>query len=86
MTSTLLTDLNRDRSASAQAAGSIIRCLLAGGAIGVLEPIAKAIGLGWCFALYAIMVLINIPLIWLLMHKGPEWRKRQAAGTATSEA
>lgn len=75
MTSTLLTDLNVDLSATAQGASSIVRCILAGGAIAAMEPLAKAIGLGWCFAMYAVLVLVNLPLAWSLMHFGCKWRK-----------
>ncbi|KAH6622735.1 major facilitator superfamily domain-containing protein [Chaetomium tenue] len=35
---TLLTDLNMDRSATAQAASNLVRCLSAGGAVAILQP------------------------------------------------
>lgn len=70
MTSTLLTDLNMNRSATAHAASSIVRCLFAGGAISAMEPLAESIGLGWCFGIYAIIVMIEIPFIWLLYRQG----------------
>ncbi|KAI1322241.1 MFS general substrate transporter [Xylariaceae sp. FL0255] len=69
ITSTLLTDLNADRSATAQGASSIIRCLAAGAAIAVTDPLAGAVSLGWCFVIYAALVLINLPLTWLIQHR-----------------
>ncbi|KAI0188996.1 major facilitator superfamily domain-containing protein [Xylaria flabelliformis] len=70
MASTLLTDLNADRSATAQGASSIIRCLLAAAATAAVEPLAGAVGLGWCFVVYALIVSINLPLAWALHHFG----------------
>ncbi|KAI0523868.1 MFS general substrate transporter [Xylaria bambusicola] len=70
MTSTLLTDLNADRSATAQGASSIVRCLLAAAATATVEPLAEAVGLGWCFVVYAFIVLVNLPLSWGLQYYG----------------
>ena len=78
MTSTLLTDLNQDRSATAQGALSIVRCLLAGGGIAVMQPIADGIGLAGCFALYAVLFMALVPLALLLRRRGPRWRKSMA--------
>ncbi|KAI0430590.1 MFS general substrate transporter [Xylaria sp. FL1042] len=68
MTSTLFTDLNSDRSATAQGASSIVRCLLAAAATAAIEPLAEAVGLGWCFVVYALIVTINLPLSWGLQY------------------
>ncbi|KAI1310362.1 major facilitator superfamily domain-containing protein [Xylaria venustula] len=43
-------------------ASSIVRCLLAAAATATVEPLAEAVGLGWCFVVYALIVLINLPL------------------------
>jgi hypothetical protein len=75
MTATLLTDLNRQTSATAQGACSLIRCLMAGAAIAAMQPLADAVNLGWCFAMYAILVLFEVPLVWLLWTRGAHWRK-----------
>ncbi|RTE79712.1 hypothetical protein BHE90_005762 [Fusarium euwallaceae] len=70
MTSTLLTDLNLDRSATAHAASNIVRCLMAGGAIGIMDPLINAIGFGWCFAIYAAVALLEIPVVVYLYKMG----------------
>lgn len=74
MSATLLTDLNRGTSATAQGACSLIRCLLAGGAIAVMQPLADRAGLGWCFAFYAMLLLVEVPLVWLIVTRGVRWR------------
>ncbi|KAI8712974.1 MFS domain-containing protein [Fusarium sp. LHS14.1] len=70
MTSTLLTDLNLNRSATAHAASNIVRCLMAGGAIGIMDPLIKSIGFGWCFGIYAAVALLEIPVVVYLYKMG----------------
>ncbi|KAI3546368.1 hypothetical protein CSPX01_04447 [Colletotrichum filicis] len=77
MTGTLLTDLNCERSATAQGASSIVRCLGAGAAIAALQPLADAAGLGWGFAIYALFLATELPLAWIIRKKGPGWRKQR---------
>ncbi|KAH8753094.1 major facilitator superfamily domain-containing protein [Diaporthe sp. PMI_573] len=80
MTGTLLTDLNMQRSATASAAMSIVRCLGAGAAVAAVQPLADSIGLGWCFAIYAIFLLVELPLAWLIQKNGMKWRSEQTRG------
>ncbi|KAB5542706.1 major facilitator superfamily domain-containing protein [Coniochaeta sp. 2T2.1] len=82
-TGTLLTDLNMQRSATAQGAYSIVRGLGAAGAIAVMEPIAHAIGLGWCFALYAVLMLAQLPLVWMLRRRGAKKGDRVTSAAAS---
>lgn len=79
MTATLLTDLNRHRSATAQGACSLVRCLGAGAAIAAMQPLADRVGLGWCFAVYALLLLVEVPLVWLIMTRGLHWRTSRRA-------
>ncbi|KAK4211567.1 major facilitator superfamily domain-containing protein [Rhypophila decipiens] len=81
MTSTLLTDMNVERSATAQGACSIVRCLGAGAAIAAVQPLADAIGLGWCFAIYALLLVAEVPLVWLLRTRGTSWRRPKTPET-----
>jgi hypothetical protein len=67
MTGTLLTDLNRHRSATAQGACSLVRCLLAAAGVAAVQPLANAAGLGWCFAIYAVALLVELPLVWIVL-------------------
>ncbi|RKK80311.1 hypothetical protein BFJ71_g15978 [Fusarium oxysporum] len=76
MTATLITDYNTHRSATAQAASNLIRCVGAGADTASFEPLIRAIGSGWAFAIYAILVLLQVPLIWELKRNGMAWRSR----------
>ncbi|KAK8868343.1 major facilitator superfamily domain-containing protein [Apiospora arundinis] len=75
MSATLLTDLNRQKSATAQGACSLIRCLMAGASIAAMQPLTDGAGLGWCFAVYGILLVFEAPLAWLLLTRGEQWRK-----------
>lgn len=86
MTSTLLTDINMNRSATAHAASSIVRCLFAAGAIAAMEPLADSIGLGWCFGIYAIIVMIEIPFIWFLYRQGDRRNEEYRAAQGVTDA
>ncbi|KAL2257021.1 hypothetical protein VTK26DRAFT_769 [Humicola hyalothermophila] len=74
---TLLTDLNMNRSATAQAASNLVRCLSAGGAVAILQPMVENLGPAECFAVYASIVFVSIPLAWVLQRYGVAWRKGQ---------
>lgn len=75
MMATLLTDYNVHRSATAQAASNLVRCLGAGAGTASFSPLMDAIGPGWTFGIYAILVLFQLPLIWGLKANGVAWRK-----------
>ncbi|KAH6848245.1 major facilitator superfamily domain-containing protein [Chaetomium sp. MPI-CAGE-AT-0009] len=74
---TLLTDLNMDRSATAQAASNLVRCLSAGGAVAILQPMVENVGPAGCFAIYASIISLGIPMAWVLQRYGVSWRKGQ---------
>ncbi|KAL4883877.1 major facilitator superfamily domain-containing protein [Aspergillus karnatakaensis] len=75
---TLLTDININNSATAQASYSIVRCALAAAAVALLDPIIQGIGLGWCLTLYTLLSMVCLPLSWILAAKGWEWRRAKA--------
>ncbi|KAK4038975.1 major facilitator superfamily domain-containing protein [Parachaetomium inaequale] len=74
---TLLTDLNMNRSATAQATSNLVRCLSAGGAVAILQPMVENVGPAGCFAIYASIIFLGIPLAWVLQRYGVAWRKGQ---------
>ncbi|KAF2812123.1 MFS general substrate transporter [Mytilinidion resinicola] len=60
---TLLTDLNPDRSSTAQASYSLIRCLLSAGGIAAVEAMIQGMGVGWCFTAFAVFGALCVPLL-----------------------
>lgn len=87
---TLLTDLNPNQSATVQAGYNLIRCALSAGGIAALQALIDAIGVGWCFTIYAIIGALCIPIFALLRSHGMQWRTGSrgphgcAAGTEES--
>ncbi|KAK7967025.1 uncharacterized protein PG986_001302 [Apiospora aurea] len=79
---TLLTDLNIHRSATAQAASNLVRCLSAAGAIAAMEALVQSLGPGWCFGIYAILLMMCVPLAWVLRQRGMSWRRKKAEENA----
>lgn len=75
---TLLTDLNPNASATVQASYNLVRCLGAGAAIAAQQPLADAAGSGWCFGVFAIIMLMALPLSMLIEKRGLEWRRTKA--------
>ena len=78
--SSLLTDLNLERSATVQASYNLIRCALSGAGVGSLEAIIDSVGVGWCFTIYAIIGAFGLPLSILLRQRGKTWRMSKSAG------
>lgn len=72
-----MTDLNPHASATVQASYNLVRCLMAGAGIGIQQPLADAAGAGWCFGVFAIIMLLALPLSILTTNHGLEWRKKQ---------
>ncbi|KAF2756965.1 protein serine/threonine phosphatase 2C [Pseudovirgaria hyperparasitica] len=77
MCCTILTDLNPDRPATVQASYNLIRCIGAGAGIASQQPLLDAVGSGWCFAIYAVLLLLGAPLVWVLKTHGMSWRKAE---------
>lgn len=77
MCGTLLTDLNTNKSATAQAANNLVRCLSAGGLIAALQPLITAIGIGCTFGIYGGVIAAGMPLAWVLQRYGVKWRTRK---------
>lgn len=72
----LIVDLYKHNPATAVAAVSMVRCLLAAGAVSAANPCIKAIGIGWTSTIIAFLWLIFSPTLWAAMRWGPEWRKK----------
>ncbi|KAF6785041.1 hypothetical protein CMUS01_16583 [Colletotrichum musicola] len=71
---TLLTDLNSHASATVQASYNLVRCIGAGAAIAGQQPLTDATNSGWCFGVFALIMLFAAPLAFLLETRGHQWR------------
>ena len=83
MCMTLLVDIHPSSPSTAQASLNIIRCTLAAGGVGVLQLVINAVGVGWCFTLFAGLCLICVVLVHAEIRWGPQWRKDRVNTSST---
>ncbi|OTA98285.1 hypothetical protein M426DRAFT_259339 [Hypoxylon sp. CI-4A] len=74
---TLIVDMHVNSPATAVAANNLCRCLVGAGAAAVGSPLINRIGLGWTAVFVSGVWIILSPLLWLVVAKGPKWRKAQ---------
>lgn len=71
-------DLHRDRPATASAANNLVRCLMGAGSAAVVDVIIDAVGVGWCFTIWGLLVTgLSVPLLLAVCRWGPAWRARR---------
>jgi len=74
---TLLMDLDPDRAATAQAVSNLFRCLLAAGALAILEVVLDRIGPGATFSVVAAIAAWCFAIFLLERSCGQDWRKQR---------
>ncbi|KAI0014745.1 major facilitator superfamily domain-containing protein [Xylariomycetidae sp. FL0641] len=80
--STLLVDLHRECPSTAQAACNLVRCEMAAGFLAALDALLRYLKPGWCFVLLGLLTSALFPMLLLIEHRGPGWRKLQRSRTA----
>ncbi|KAL8724480.1 MAG: hypothetical protein Q9181_006805 [Wetmoreana brouardii] len=63
MCGTLLTDLNPQNPALAQASSNIVRCALSAAGLTALQEMIDHVGPGWTFTIFGAMCLLTAPMI-----------------------
>ncbi|MCJ1365438.1 hypothetical protein MMC16_004559 [Acarospora aff. strigata] len=80
--SALLVDVFPDTPSMAATAGNVTKCVLAAGAVAVLEPLVDVIGKGWFFSLVGILCGVGgLISVMALRRWGMAWRKVRGART-----
>lgn len=85
ITNTLLIDLHRDSPATATAAVNLVRCLMSAGGAAAILPMCHAMNTGWAFTFIALLFVALIPVIFLIMNKGQDWRNEAARRKAEKQ-
>jgi len=75
---TLVVDLHSHQPATASASVSITRCLAAAVGVSVQQLLFDAIGPGWTFTMIACLCYATVPFLWIVRHKGWDWRLQEA--------
>lgn len=73
----LLVDLNLTSPGAASAAMNVARCWMGAGAVAFVNPLLKAIGLGWTSVSVAAVWVCMSPIVLVIMKRGPQWRREK---------
>ncbi|KAI0396023.1 chloramphenicol resistance protein, partial [Xylariaceae sp. FL0594] len=81
----LIVDAYPSAPATATAANNLVRCLAGAAAAALIEPVISAVGRGWAFSVLALVFLVPSPVLWVLVRKGPGWRRERVERMAGRE-
>jgi len=74
---TLIVDLYPEAPATAVAANNLVRCLFGAAGTAFIESMLQAMGRGWTYTFWALILVIFSPTLWVLSVWGPEWREER---------
>jgi len=74
---TLVVDLYPEAPATAIAANNLVRCLFGAGGTAVIEPMLRAMGRGWTYTFWALVLVVFSPMLYILANIGPRCRERR---------
>ncbi|KAK0642000.1 major facilitator superfamily domain-containing protein [Cercophora newfieldiana] len=74
---TIVVDLYPEAPATAIAANNLVRCLFGAGGTAVIEPMLKALGRGWTFTFWALILVVFSPMLYILTRIGPRCREER---------
>ncbi len=74
---TLLVDLYPEAPATAVAANNLVRCLFGAAGTAFIESMLRALGRGWTYTFWALVLVVFSPLLWVLTVRGPRWREER---------
>ncbi|KAF8898987.1 MFS general substrate transporter [Infundibulicybe gibba] len=76
-TQTLIIDLLPKQSSSATACNNLVRCTFSAVIVSVIDLIINAIGIGWTYVLLGGLSLVAVPLFYLEIKIGPNYRRKR---------
>jgi MFS family permease len=82
---TLLVDLYPEAPATAVAANNLVRCLFGAAGTAFIESMLRAMGRGWTYTFWALVLVIFSPILWVLTVKGPRWREERRVREVKAE-
>ncbi|KAL2189318.1 MFS general substrate transporter [Thermothelomyces heterothallicus CBS 203.75] len=72
---TLIVDLYPEAPATAVAANNLVRCLFGAAGTAFIESMLGALGRGWTYTFWALVLVVFSPILWVLTARGPHWRE-----------
>lgn len=74
-----MVDVFTSSASSASASINLSRCLLAAVAAAVIEPLIRAVGVGWAFTICGGILAFACVFAWLEWRMGRRWREKREA-------
>lgn len=78
-TMTLNIDILQSRSSGATACTNLVRCSLAAILVSIIDRMTAKLGDGWTYVIWGGLCALLMPLMFLEMKKGPQWRRKREA-------
>jgi len=78
-TMTLNIDILQSRSSGATACTNFVRCSLAAILVSTIDRMTSKLGDGWTYTFWGGLCALLMPLMFLEMKKGPQWRRKREA-------
>ncbi|PMD41029.1 MFS general substrate transporter [Hyaloscypha variabilis F] len=82
----LMVDIYPGKPSVATAANNFSRCEIGAVFSAILLPLVDSIGWGWAYTLLALLFLAFLPMLLLVMQRGPKWRKQRKASEDKARA
>lgn len=82
----LLVDLYPNSPSTASAANNLTRCLMAAGGSAVIEPMIRAMGIGWAYTFVGLVSVTMSPMLYVVTRYGPGWREERRVRLAKKKA
>jgi len=73
----LVIDLYPEAPATAIAANNLVRCLFGAGGTAVIEPMLAALGRGWTYTFWGLILVVFSPMLYFLARIGPRCREER---------
>ncbi|KAF2665981.1 MFS general substrate transporter [Microthyrium microscopicum] len=73
----LLVDLFPDTPAIVMATSNLLRCWTAGAGAAAISPMLNAMGWGWCFFFWGLVILFALSFLWFEYMWGMRWREQR---------
>ncbi|WVQ78721.1 hypothetical protein IAT38_000808 [Cryptococcus sp. DSM 104549] len=70
-------DLVPGKGGSVTATFNLIRCALGAVTVSTVQLIVDRMGTGWCFVLLSGICVAGTPMVFVILHKGPGWRRKR---------
>lgn len=75
----LMVDIYPGKPSVATAANNLVRCEIGAVFSAILLPLSNAIGYGWAYTFFALLLMAFAPVLLIVMRNGPAWRKKRKA-------